>query len=1138
VCKPSALEGAPSRAEADRLASLRRLAILDTEPELAFDEIAQLAARACGAPVALVSFVDEHRQWFKAEFGLGMRETPIESSFCAHAIRQAGLFVVADATADGRFRRNPLVTGPDHIRFYAGARLDDADGLPLGMLCVLDRVPRPAGLDGSQGEVLSALARSISRELRLRDATRQLAERETALARAEQRYRALIEASGIVVWRTDAAGNVMETTAAQEPLGARAGSRLGRGWLDYVHPDDRPAAMASWENAPKPFERVERRLAPDGGYRWAQVRAIPLRDDSGAVREWVGAVTDIDDQKRAADNLRQSEARYRALVQASAAVCWRAAPDGVVTDIFGWGELAGKDLGAALKSGQWLDAVHPDDRPRATASWQQAIATGQRLSCEHRIFFDGAYRWVHASAVALRSEDGSVHEWVGTVANVDERVVAKKALQETEERYRLASRATADAVWDWDLANDQLSWGNPDALFGYSDEQIESCITWWSDRIHPDDCRRVTEKIFAFIKDGNGRWSDEYRFQRPDGSYADILDRGFLLRDESGAAVRMVGAMQDISYRKVAEEALRSSETHLHKLLQALPAAVFTTDADGHLTYFNDAAVALWGLEPTLGGSRWTGAWKLYTADGTPLPHDQCPMATAIRERRAVRGGEAVAERPDGTRVPFVAFPTPLYDSAGRLTGAINMLVDVTAQKAAEQRMWRAANQDPLTGLTNRALFQQRLDEALSRARQDGTSVSLLLIDLDEFKDVNDTLGHDAGDALLQETAVRLQSVMRDCDTVARIGGDEFAVIATAPFTLERARRLAQELVERLGKPFVYDDCSLSSRASIGVASYPDHHQEPRDLMKAADIALYRAKALGRNQAAVYSRDLRQQKEFRVSIVRQLRQALAADEIIPFYQPKVCLRTGRIIGLEALARWRHPTKGVVTPGYFGSAFEDAEIAAGIGRHMVQQAARDMRDWLDRGIEFGSVAVNLSSAEFADRALVDRLLELLAASEVPPTNFEVEVTETVLLGKSADHVTVMLTRLHRSGVRVALDDFGTGFASLTHLKQFPVDHIKIDQSFIRDLEADPDDHAIVAAVIGLGRSLDLQVTAEGVETQGQAQRLQAMGCSSGQGYFYAKPLAGSRIPWLFKTWGAERPAGSLGKSRVARRKAGR
>jgi EAL domain-containing protein (putative c-di-GMP-specific phosphodiesterase class I) len=280
--------------------------------------------------------------------------------------------------------------------------------------------------------------------------------------------------------------------------------------------------------------------------------------------------------------------------------------------------------------------------------------------------------------------------------------------------------------------------------------------------------------------------------------------------------------------------------------------------------------------------------------------------------------------------------------------------------------------------------------------------------------------------------------------------------------------------------------------------------------MKNADIALYRAKAQGRNCVLTYSPVMRREIEERVSLGSQVREALARDQMVPFYQPKVSLSTGKIIGFEALARLKHPSQGILSPAFFGAAFEDPELATGIRKQIIGKITADMRSWLDSNIDFGRVAMNLSSADFNQPALVEDILDALAIARIPPERFELEITETVLLGRSSDCVSAILNRLRGQGIRIALDDFGTGYASLMHLKQFPVDHVKIDRTFIKDLSHGSDDEAIVAAVIGLGKSLRLDVTAEGVETQEQVTRLRQLGCDYAQGFYYAASVPGERV----------------------------
>ncbi|RDI61885.1 bifunctional diguanylate cyclase/phosphodiesterase [Microvirga subterranea] len=593
----------------------------------------------------------------------------------------------------------------------------------------------------------------------------------------------------------------------------------------------------------------------------------------------------------------------------------------------------------------------------------------------------------------------------------------------------------------------------------------------------------------------------EYRLVTKDGRILDVLMSGRVQRDEDGQFSHVFGGVIDVTARNQASEALRASEERLRLALHAGRMFAWEHDLATDFITRSQHSMDLLGI----------GSGPLSDFLERVHPEDQ-PLRQRFLHQIYQKGSETAEFRyilPDGK----VLWLGSRAEKASP-TRVVGVTFDITDRKMAEEEVWRVANHDVLTSLPNRALFQERLAQALADAQQSGTSVSLLLIDLDDFKDVNDTLGHDAGDALLREMALRLAVLAGEHDTVARIGGDEFAVVLVQPRTLEGATAFAETVTARLRQPFAYAGRTVISRASVGVARYPDHDRTPVELMKDADIALYQAKADGRNRVVTYSPSLRTMIEQRVSLGKELRQAILLGQIVPFYQPKVCLASGRVIGLEALARWQHPSRGLLTPGgYFGASFDDPEIAADIGEQLMSAVAADMRQWLDKGLRVGRVAVNLSSAEFGQPRLADRISDVLDRHRIPPENFEVEVTETVLLGRSSDVVAATLRQLHERGILVALDDFGTGYASLTHLKQFPVGHVKIDRSFIVNLEQDAGDEAIVAAIIALGRNLGMRITAEGVETEGQAKRLLALGCDNAQGFLFAEPVPGYRAAEL-------------------------
>lgn len=971
-------ESAPDWTEVERLAAVRRSGMLDTPAELEFDDLALLASQVCESPIALVSLVDADRQWFKARVGLDLSETPIEQSVCRVAIEQSDMFVVTDLTKDPRFRENELVSGAPHFRFYAGARLETPDGLPLGTLCVLDNVARPEGLSPEQRRILAALAEATMRQIELRMANE-------ALITSEKQIRRLVDAVPQFIW-----------------------SATKDGAVDFSN---------------RPFRDF-----------------LGLNEDFNLIEGWIGL-------------------------------------------------------------------IHPDDREMTREIWARCIAESSPYEIEHRVRSkEGEHRWMLTRGRPVYDADGRVDRWFGSSTDIHEKKLVDHRLRLSEERYRLAAEATTDLVWDADLKSGEVVWGGAmERHFGYGRMTVDNRRDWWLERLHPEDLARTQASLESLFLGDDDRWTCEYRFRRADGSYAEILDRAFVLRDENGVATRLVGAMQDLSERQRSVAALRTSEDRLKLALVAGRMVAWERNTATGIIKRSENSVDLLGLDPDDEVAAFTR--RIH-------PEDIHKVERLVADANA--GVSTTIEARYTTPCGRPMWLAVRSEKAGP-DRIIGMTFDISDRKAAEEEVWRAAYHDPLTGLPNRALFQKQLESALAEAEAKEGRVALLVIDLDGFKDVNASIGNAAGDALLVDTAARLLAIVGERGQVARIGGDEFAVIVRAAPSLSDAHAFAEEVSARLRAVCEFAGRAVSTRASIGVAAYPEHHRDVAELIKDANIALDLAKKCGRNEVRLFSPEARAATEQRIRLRDEVRDALTSDEFAPFYQPKTSLDTGRIVGLEALARWLHPTRGVLTPAYFGAAFDDPELTTEIAAAMRRCIASDVGEWLDAGLDFGRVAINLASAEFADELLADRVLAIFGARGVSPSRLEVEVTETVFLGPSAHNVSATLRQFHEAGVKIALDDFGTGYASLSHLKQFPVDHIKIDRSFVRDLATDEGDAAIVAAVIGLGRNLGMTVTAEGVETRRQEEILRRMGCDHAQGYLYAKPLAGSRIPWLVRNW---------------------
>lgn len=1158
--------------ENDRLKALHDLDVIESAPEPQYDAVCRVAQALFDVPIAYVSLVDGTRQWLKAKSGLALEGTSRRESFCTHAILSEDVLVVEDARQDERFASIPLVVGEPSIRFYAGAPLVFGQGLNLGSLCILDRSPRT--FSAERKRQLKDLSAIVVSYLQARRTAR------TARESAQRYYNVLATAQDAFV-SMDASGRITHwNPAAEATFGWSEAEALGRPIVETIVPPRHRAAHESgverflqtgrgsvlgkqrlesvaWRRDGTEFP-VEVALSLDtfaGGTTFnAFLRDISQRKESERQLAHLARhdpLTGLPNRLFFRERLEQEIARTKRHGGGFALLCLDLDRFKLVNDTLG--HQAGDTLLCAVAE-RISSALHVGDFVARLGGDEFVIlqigggCRGDALRLAERLIetmaapidLDGNPAGVGASiGIALALEDCSDSDQL--YARADHALYQAKAagrntyrlhtcekadreeqpsIRRTQsfpkhcdgeadalkERHRLALFAIEDAVWDHDLNSDCIGWSEATCrLFGYDEAGKETTGAWWRAKIHPHDRDRVLASYRSALAGHEDRWSSEYRFKRRDGSYAEVVDRGFVIRDRHGCATHMVGAMHDVTEKRAASCAMRASEERLRLALRVGRMVAWERNLKTGQSFRSENATELLGVD--------CGSVALFPDH--IHPGDRTGIEAAFGDIGAFGHREFRYITPAG-RLLWLSASAERVDE-DRIVG---ITCDITERKLAEEHAWRTANHDALTGLPNRRLFRERLELALVAAEETASAVSLLRIDLDGIRSVNEIAGSDGGDAVLVEASQRLAEGLRPEDTVARIGGDEFAVLLVEPMRLEHAASHAQVLIERLSQPFRYREHRLSCKASIGIATYPDHHREPGGLLKDADFALARAKAEGRSRTMVFTPALRTEMEQRLAIASEIRAALEAGQIVPFYQPKVCLTRFTIAGFEALARWQHPKKGLLTPGYFGSVFDDPELATAIGDSMLRQIAADLRAWQDCDLTPGRVAVNFASAEFRKPDLAGTILTVLREHGVPTSLFEVEVTETVFLGHGSEAVPVTLQQLDAAGVLITLDDFGTGFASLTHLKQFPVGHIKVDQSFVRDLERDQDDAAIVAAVIGLGRNLGMQVTAEGVETAGQAERLRVMGCDYAQGYHYAKPMAGSRVPWFLQNWRAE------------------
>ena len=470
--------------------------------------------------------------------------------------------------------------------------------------------------------------------------------------------------------------------------------------------------------------------------------------------------------------------------------------------------------------------------------------------------------------------------------------------------------------------------------------------------------------------------------------------------------------------------------------------------------------------------------------------------------------------RRDGYECAIEDSAAPIHDRDGQVTGAVIVFHDVSMARAMVLEMSHLAQHDVLTDLPNRLLLNDRLTQAISLARRNHNQVAVLFLDLDGFKHINDSLGHAIGDKLLQSVAARLSTCVRKSDTVSRQGGDEFVILLSEVAHAADAAISAAKIIAELKKVHSIGEHQLHVTASIGISTYPENGEDAETLIKNADTAMYHAKEYGRDNYQFFQTEMNLQAVERQSLEGQLRYALEREELLLHYQPKINLKTGAITSVEALVRWQHPERGLLLPGQFLAIAEDSGLIVGIGRWVLREACRQTRAWLDAGLPAVPVAVNISSLEFRSEHFFEGVRAALKKTDLDPRYLELELTETVLM-RHAESTAFALAELKAIGVRLAVDDFGTGYSSLSYLTRFPIDALKLDQSFVHNIIVNTNDAIVVSAVISMGQSLKLRVIAEGVETQEQLAFLQAAGCDEGQGYYFSRPVAAQQFAELLE-----------------------
>ena len=762
------------------------------------------------------------------------------------------------------------------------------------------------------------------------------------------------------------------------------------------------------------------------------------------------------------------------------------------------------------------ELIHSDDASTALSQVDSVVnkaISGYKAERKY-IKKTGEIVWVLASASVTRGPAGEFLYMSVQAVDIDRQKRAEGAMSEIERRWNFALESAGQGVWDYDRRHGREFYSRTwKEMRGLDPEDAASDSTGaWLDRVHPDDHTRIEAALGEQETGEPGFRTVEYRERHADGHYAWILRRGRAVEwYGDGRPARIIGTDTDITVLKTAEHKLQFANNLLTTAMEISPDGLLVVDADAKIISFNRRFADMWGVPVD----------ALAAGDDAPV---LAAVTSSMRDPEAFiarvkylyqhpeEGSHDELETKDGRWID--RHTGVLRVGEGDYLGRVWFFRDITERKHTEAQMRQMARSDALTGLANRAVFMEAIERAIAVAQSGGPGFAAIYLDLDHFKDVNDTLGHPVGDEFLKAVAGRLRANIRSGDLVARFGGDEFAVLMTDVDSADDAAFMADKLIEAMSEPFLVAGNDIRSGASIGISLFGADAPDSETMLSRADLALYRAKSEGRSGFRFFTDAMDTEVRARVSLGSELREAIATGQLFLMYQAQVDLATGRITGVEALVRWRHPMLGVLGPGTFIPLAERTGLIAPLGQWVLREACLQARAWLDAGIAPDIVAVNLSAVQFKRAAELERgIAATLDESGVPASRLELELTETVLMSASSDHNDV-LQRLRASGVRLAIDDFGVGYSSLDYLRRFPVDRIKIAQAFTQQIVTESGSAAIVRATIGLARELGIKVIAEGIETARQLALLAEWGCREGQGYYFARPLSvGDLTPLL-------------------------
>ncbi len=841
------------------------------------------------------------------------------------------------------------------------------------------------------------------------------------------------------------------------------------------------------------FERRSSPRAPDA--RWWRVSVVADHDENGELQGTYGIAVDITEARLAQERLLQQQQWIESFIENFPQALGYVDPTGIYRYANrAFAELLGQTRLAVVGSPAHL--TFPSAASDGIRKSLAAACSGEQRRSEHEMTLKGVQLWIAIEWLPDRDERGALRGLYTLAQDVSD---ARRARFDYERSVQEMQRAMDSVAMPISFVDGEqrIRFVNHTSTIWYGRRPDELIGLPLKSLLSEEDYGFATPYIEAALAGQSVQYEREMRYH--DGIRRWVLLRYVPTKDDAGKVNGFYTTATDIQARKQQELALQQANWLLTAHFENTPLASFTLDADDRVTRWSSQAEKLFGWHRDEVLER--PFWRVGVLDERLatdfFPKNEARLGTEPNSRRHI----AMARRRDGQEIACEWHIAALRDAHGRITSVLSLVQDISQRVETEKRLIEIAQRDTLTKLLNRNALEPTLNRFIERARIELSGVAVLFIDLDHFKNINDTLGHRVGDLMLIEIASILRRCVRAEDEVARIGGDEFMVIVGHQRPKAIAHETAQRIIHALRDPIRVENQRLQVAASIGVAVYPDHGHTPEALLRSADLAMYKAKDNGKDRFEFFSASLAQHSERRSAIKTALRLALQRDTLKLYYQPRVGVADGQMAGAEALLRWNDPRLGPIGPKEFINIAEESGLIHELGLYVFRKACQQIRDWQDRGVEIGTISVNFSAHQLLVATFIDEVDLVLEQTGCDPRAIEVEITETSMLFDLGVTKNVITDLKHR-GMRIAIDDFGTGYSSLSHLQQLEIDTLKIDQGFIRDMLDDASDFAITRSVISLGAGLGLSVTAEGVENEHQLNALREAGCDHYQGFYFS------------------------------------